>query len=438
MPTTVNAVLRNIDAVDCAATNISCKNLTVDGEPISPAIQNMGGSTMGNTVFTGMLTSDSVKTYRVETGVLLATYGEIATDLEVRGTAICNAIDTPTLNATTTITTPKITTDFIEASGGTLVVSSITSDDATIDGDFTVNGTGTISAVACSGLTVDGDAQVTGNLTCDTDLTVTGTTGLSGSLDVVGFTTFSNNVQQLSGTTSLLGLTATSITNQGVLTQGGAATFATNITQSAGTSSLRTVTATSVSNSGTLTQTGAATFATNITQSAGTAAFKTVTADSLTLAGTSLSTFIPSGSSYTLSATTTSLTLYSNFMRITLQGVSSASAYGLVLSIRNATGSTSGTTYGNQGATELAWSTRQVGLVNQSQVAAGSKTWGYVDIIRMSSTLYSVNGEMSFKGSNNYTSTIVGTITSPNFDGKIDIVLGATPAAGSTVISVGW
>lgn len=60
VPTTVNAVIKNIDAVDVAATSVSCTNLTVNGEPVSNVLTNIGSTSVGNTVFTGTVTATNL------------------------------------------------------------------------------------------------------------------------------------------------------------------------------------------------------------------------------------------------------------------------------------------------------------------------------------------------------------------------------------------
>jgi hypothetical protein len=61
IPTTINAELRNIDAVDVAATNLSCTTLSVKGNPISDVFSNVT-ATAGTTTFTGAVVADSVTT----------------------------------------------------------------------------------------------------------------------------------------------------------------------------------------------------------------------------------------------------------------------------------------------------------------------------------------------------------------------------------------
>lgn len=233
VPTTVNAILRNIDAVDCAATNVSCTNLTVKGEPISTAVQNMKGSTPGNTVFTGRVTADNMTV-----GGRLGVIDVDATDI-VSETVTCDTITTRIANVKS------------------LAVESLTASKPAV-----------LGGVQCGGLTVTDSLSVTG------------------ATELKGPATFTANIIQSAGGAVLKNTNVASLTNAGTLTQTGAATFATNITQTAGTASFEATTVDSLNNTGALTQTGAATFAGNITQTAGTASLKAVTVASMTVSGT--------------------------------------------------------------------------------------------------------------------------------------------------------
>ena len=165
VPTTINAQIRNIDAVDVAATSISCTNLTVNGEPVSSVFQNIGSSTPGNTVFTGTLTADNFST---------------------TGTTNTGAIVASSANIT----------------GSGLTASTITS-------------TGTISALS---VTATGDvsgATLTGTIATPTQNSIT-KVGTQTSLVVSGSTTLaslsaSGNITQSAGSTTLK--TVTSDTN---------------------------------------------------------------------------------------------------------------------------------------------------------------------------------------------------------------------------------
>lgn len=59
IPTTINAELRNVDAVDVAATNLSCTNFSIKGNPVSDVFSNVTATT-GSTTFTGSVVADSM------------------------------------------------------------------------------------------------------------------------------------------------------------------------------------------------------------------------------------------------------------------------------------------------------------------------------------------------------------------------------------------
>ena len=388
VPTNVELDTRDMEVRDLSATNISCSNLSVKGNPISDVFQNVTASP-GLTAFTGDVTAENVYTTDEVTAALVTS----------------QFLTTGAITASSLSTTGGITS-FANISGATL--------------------TGTLATATQNNVTKIGTQTSLSN---------------DGALTQTGAATFATNITQSAGTAALRAVTATSISNSGTLTQTGAATFSTNITQSAGTSALKAVTADTVSVTGT-TSLGAITFSGNLTQSTGTATFKALAADSLAIQGTTISTNMPSGTSYTATALTTNVAIYSYFTRITFQGVSSAVAYNLYLALTNAIGSTSGTSYGSNGATEVSWGTRQVQLYNTTAVnsiAAGSKGWGHVDIIRVSATEYQVLGEMIYKSANNYTVSIVGTITNPfALNYTIGVNFTNTPASGSIIVSTGW
>lgn len=165
VPTTINAQIRNIDAVDVAATSISCTNLTVNGEPVSTTLQNVGSSTPGSTVFTGTLTADNLST---------------------SGTTNTGAIVASSANIT----------------GSGLTASTITS-------------TGTISALAVAATGDVSGATLTGTVATATQNNIT-KIGTQTSLVVSGSTTLaslsaSGNITQSAGSTTLK--TVTSDTN---------------------------------------------------------------------------------------------------------------------------------------------------------------------------------------------------------------------------------
>lgn len=266
VPTTVNAVLRNIDAVDCAATNLSCTNLTVNGEPVSNVLTNIGSSTVGNTVFNGTVTatnftaSGTVTAGTVSanyigapgaaiTGGNVATTGSIASGTDVSGATLTGTIATPTQNNITKIGTQTsfASSGSITQTGGstTLLGTTVSSLSSTGNISQSTGTTATLRALTADSLTTAGNITQTGASATATLKAVTAT-----SLSVSGSLSFAN------------------LTNTGTLDQQGSATFAGGISQTGGTTSLldTTVSGTlsgnpNVNKSGSITI-GAATFTT--------------------------------------------------------------------------------------------------------------------------------------------------------------------------------
>ncbi len=203
IPTTINCQIRNLDAVDVAATNISCDNLTIAGEPVSNVLQNIGESSPGQTVFTGDVEADSL-------------------------TSI-GAVTAASITSTTT-------------NAGALTASTITN-------------TGSISTL---------DLGVTGTATFSTNITQTSGTA---SLKATGVTTLgaTGNIVQTGGATTLKATTADSITTAGNISQTGTSATLTQTGTSA-TASLKATSVTTLTASGNATVGGTLTVTGNITQ----------------------------------------------------------------------------------------------------------------------------------------------------------------------------
>lgn len=227
VPTTINAVVRNIDAVDVSATNVSCTNFTLNGEPFSNVFQNVSSTSTNNTVFSGTvsatnltatsaLTAATVNAGSVSatggsiTGGSLTVTGSVQAANEVGGETLRGVVSTATQNSIT-----KIGTQTSFACSGSIVQSG---------GSTTLLGT-TVSSLSSSG-----NISAAGNITQST----TGSTASLKTVTVDSLTTAGNITQTGTGATTLR-----SLTNQGTLTQTGAATFATNITQTAGTATVQ-------------------------------------------------------------------------------------------------------------------------------------------------------------------------------------------------------
>lgn len=136
IPTTINCLFENIDAIDVAAANISCTNLTVDGEPISTFVQNIDEVTVGSTTFTGSLRSDS-----------LQVSGSIFTSGPILQTSDGSLAVLKTLSATS-----------IESSGNITQTTGTTSlQELTVEGNitqtsgFAVLPTLTVDSMICTG-----------------------------------------------------------------------------------------------------------------------------------------------------------------------------------------------------------------------------------------------------------------------------------------------
>lgn len=156
VPTTVNAQIKNIDAVDVAATSISCTNLTVNGEPVSTAIQNVGSSTPGNTVFTGTLTADNLTTAGTTT-----TGAIVASSANITGSGLTAS----TITSTGTISALSVTATG-DVSGATLTgtVSTPTQNSITKVGTQTslvVSGSTTLASVTASSAVVNNSGTTT-------------------------------------------------------------------------------------------------------------------------------------------------------------------------------------------------------------------------------------------------------------------------------------
>lgn len=194
VPTTIIAQIKNIDAVDVAATNISCTNLTVAGDPVSTILQNLGESSAGVTVFEGNVTADSVTSNGAITtstltsgttnaGVLSAT--SVAATGDVSGTTLTGTLNTATQNNVTKIGTQTsfATSGSITQTGGSATLLGTTVSSLTCSGDLTVdtnvlkvNSTTNRVGVNITTPTVDldvvGAAKISGNLNVDTSTLV--------------------------------------------------------------------------------------------------------------------------------------------------------------------------------------------------------------------------------------------------------------------------
>ena len=166
-------MLRNIDAVDCAATNLSCTNLIVKGETVSDVLTNIGSSTVGNTVFTGTVTADAFTTTGAMTSgslltgnitstgslnlVNLSTTGSVVSGTEVSAPVLTGTLSTATQNNVT-----KIGTQTSLSNAGALTQTGA----ATFATNITQSaGTATLKAVIADSVGYASSATVGGNMT---------------------------------------------------------------------------------------------------------------------------------------------------------------------------------------------------------------------------------------------------------------------------------
>lgn len=182
------AQIKNIDAVDVSATNISCDTLSIAGEPVSTVLQNIGESSVGLTEFNGTVEADS----------LVAT-------------------NTTTTNLTSQITNAgALTASSISTTGSISAVSAAVTGALTVDGNVLVvdpvnNRVGVNQSTPTQALDVNGNvkanqgqftsATITNDLVVDTSTLVVnpfsnrvgiGTASPAQTLDVQGTALFSN------------------------------------------------------------------------------------------------------------------------------------------------------------------------------------------------------------------------------------------------------
>lgn len=375
IPTTVNAQIRNIDAVDVEATNISCVNLTVQGNPISNVFQNVT-ATSGNTAFTGGVTADSLT----------------ATDVIANTLSVSGDVDTGALSTTSITSTGSITGTSLNGTIGTAAQPNITS-------------VGILTGVSTSGT-----------------ITQTGGSATLKSTTVDSLTT-AGNITQTGGSATLKSTTVDSLTTAGNITQTGAAA----------TASLKAVTASSINCTGTFTSgtftPSSISVGGNITQTSGTTSLL-----GTTIKGTlsAVSADILSGSITTGAATFTTPTAFTagygsytirylnlgcsgNFTPY-IQFVKTSTAYTtgyrVTTDMLGYTGSTSTST------NRVTLQSNATGLANAEQIS------GKIVITKINSTQWFVEGWSQSNSTS--TCTIWGTFTESGQSGIDKILFGVT------------
>ena len=191
IPTTVNCQIKNLDAVDVAATNISCETLSIAGEPVSTVLQNLGESLPNETVFigdveagsfttSGTITTGSLTSTTTNAGVLttssitnagsIATLSLGATTLvasgDVSGATLTGTLATATQNNVTKIGTQTsfASSGSISQTGGTATLKATTVDSLSTAGNITQSSTGvaTLKATTVDSLSTAGNITQTG------------------------------------------------------------------------------------------------------------------------------------------------------------------------------------------------------------------------------------------------------------------------------------
>lgn len=164
------AQIKNIDAVDVAATNISCTNLTINGEPVSTAWQNLGESSAGLTTFTGEVKADTL----TSNGAINA------------ASVTSTTTNAGTLTSSSIVNTGSISTTSLAATGDVQVTGSLTVDTTTLKVDSVNNRVGIVNTTPTEALDVTGNCKVSGSGTF-------GSANVSGNLQVDSSTLFVNS-----------------------------------------------------------------------------------------------------------------------------------------------------------------------------------------------------------------------------------------------------
>ena len=308
--TTVNAVVRNIDAVDVAATSVSCTNLTVDGEPVSTLLQNIGSSTAGTTVFNGTVQATTL----TATGSLTfpsATTGTLALTDNLTQTGGSATLKGTTVDSLTTAgnVTMSGTSASLTQSGGSATASLKAVTCTTLAPSSTITQTGgsaTLKATTVDSLTTAGNVTMSGASASLTQSGASATASLKAlsctTLSTTGAVTTAGDITQSAGTTHLKLTVVDSFTCIGNQNIGGTTTLAAINQTGVTTAALKDVTSTSLTTSG------------NITQSAGTTTLQDTTTTSLTTDTLSFTT-LSSGSTVqrSVAATVTGSSTYLDF-----------------------------------------------------------------------------------------------------------------------------
>lgn len=234
VPTTVIANVKNIDAVDVAATNISCDTLSIGGQPFTNVLQNITSAGTGTTVFSGSVTAGSLVSNGSTTtstltsgttsaGTLSATsisntgsltvsgasalQGVTATSLTSTGDLIVDTnvlkVDTGNNKVGINVTTPS---EALDVSGNAKVSGNLTVDTTTLVVNASSNRVGVNTAVPTEALDVTGNIKGSGTLAITGNGTVGGTLGVTGNTTLTGDLTVDTNVLRVVTSSNMVGI----------------------------------------------------------------------------------------------------------------------------------------------------------------------------------------------------------------------------------------
>lgn len=179
IPTTVIAQVKNLDAVDVAATNISCDNLTVKGENISNVLYNVSNTTSGSTTFSGLVSADGFAT----TGTV-STASIVSTNTNAGTLSATSISDTGSLTVSGASSLQGVTATSVASSGDLAVKANV------LKVDTTNNKVGINLTTPTEALDVTGNIKASGTLTVNSDMTIdSGTLKVTASSNRVGVNT---------------------------------------------------------------------------------------------------------------------------------------------------------------------------------------------------------------------------------------------------------
>lgn len=427
VPTTVNAVIKNIDAVDVAATNLSCKYLSIDGKPMSGIWANIDSNTAGTTKFTG----------NVEATGTVSGADFYVNDNGSTGAFYLDAFHTDYLSKTNQISRYTSTGGYAGTKIGNAIYyaegstgSGADDPECGVDScSFKLKGYDPQTTVFFADIGKNSQSGSTGTnrigiktTTPAYDLDVNGTTGLTGNVTAAGNITMSGTSASLtqsgtSATASLKALSCTTLAPSSTITQsGGSATLKATTVDSLTTAGNITMSGTSAS----LTQSGTsataslkATTCASLTVS-GTTTLKATTADSLTTSGSIYCNEIYRQLSPIYPIVRNSVTTKPNSYQWYLEFPSTATSVTLILSDMMAT--TAGMMYCSLGDSSGPLTTLYNGMTSFETSANNTlrsmthgvpimevqsqSAWGVIEFLKTDSTYWGVRHQTSYGTTN--------------------------------------